>query len=170
MFRYVRVPPSVIKCRQCLHGHRDHCGHHFVSASNYVSSVLTLESKGAAGGGPVALPHRLSAQSGWPTKMNASSFKDDYLQTHSYCGQSKEGGWPSGCEGVTKSKTRGPHGIMILQKNRNFMTCDDVLAKKLHQSGVFFTLQFWTWPCSFTSPNTECMVYLHTFTIKFKQI
>ena len=31
--------------------------------------------------------------------MNASSFKDDYLQTHSYCGQSKEGAWPSGCEG-----------------------------------------------------------------------
>lgn len=27
---------------------------------------------------------------------------------------------------------------MILQKNRNFMTRDDGLAKKLHQSGGFF--------------------------------
>ena len=33
------------------------------------------------------------------SKMHASSFKDDYLQTYSYCGQSKEGAWPSGCEG-----------------------------------------------------------------------
>ena len=36
---------------------------------------------------------------------------------------------------VTKNKTRG---IMILQKNRNFMTRDDGWAKKLHQSGGFF--------------------------------
>ncbi len=34
-----------------------------------------------------------------PSKMNASSFKDDYLQTYSYCGRAKEGAWPWGCEG-----------------------------------------------------------------------